>query len=46
VSDPTPDAETHPEAERVDVDDPFEVPDEVEQAWEDEDVAEGEAPSG
>jgi hypothetical protein len=30
----------------VEIDDPFDVPEEVEQAWEDEDPTEGEAPSG
>jgi hypothetical protein len=46
VPDPTEESDTNPQTERVDVDDPFEVPEEVEEAWEDEDVAEGEAPSG
>jgi hypothetical protein len=46
VPDPTDDQETNPQTQRVEVDDPFEVPDEVDEAWEDDDVAEGEAPSG
>ena len=37
---------TVPQDDRVEIDDPFEVPDEVEQAWEDDEVDEGEAPSG
>ncbi len=32
--------------ERVDLDDPFDVPEDVHEAWEEDDVAEGEAPSG
>ena len=35
-----------PDDKRVDIDDPFEIPDEVEEAWEEDDVDEGEAPSG
>lgn len=35
-----------PDDEHVDVDDAVEIPEEVERAWEDDDVAEGEAPSG
>ena len=40
------DLPTAPDDQRVDIDDPFEVPEEVEEAWDDEDVDEGEAPSG
>jgi hypothetical protein len=43
VSDPEP---TGPDDERVEVDDPFEIPPEVEQAWDDEDAQEGPAPTG
>jgi hypothetical protein len=43
VSDDSP---IKPDDEHVDVDDPFEIPDEVEKEWEDEQVGEGEAPSG
>lgn len=46
VPDPADDTDENPQTERVDVDDPFDVPDEVEEAWEEDDVAEGEAPSG
>jgi hypothetical protein len=35
-----------PQDQRVEIDDPFEVPEDVEQAWEDEEVDEGEAPCG
>ena len=35
-----------PDDNRVEVDDPFEIPEEVEQAWEEVPVDEGEAPSG
>ena len=36
-----------PDDDRVDVDDPFEITEDVAEQWEDEgDVAEGEAPSG
>ena len=35
-----------PQDKRVEIDDPFEVPEDVEEAWEDEEVDEGEAPSG
>lgn len=35
-----------PGDDRVEIDDPFEVPDEVEEAWDDDEVDEGEAPSG
>ena len=35
-----------PDDKRVEIDDPFEVPEHVEEAWEDEEVDEGEAPSG
>ena len=35
-----------PGDERVDIEDPFEIPDEVEDAWDDDEVHEGEAPSG
>lgn len=45
MSDPH-DTGSHPDDEQVDVDDPFDVPEEVEEAWEDDDVTEGEAPSG
>ena len=38
--------ESKPGDKRVDIDDPFEIPDEVEDAWEDDEVDEGEAPSG
>ena len=37
---------TPADGKRVEIDDPFEVPQEVEEAWEDEHVGEGEAPSG
>lgn len=37
---------TDPDDQKVDIDDPFEVPDEVEEAWEEDDSQEGEAPSG
>ena len=49
-SDPTPTPSERepagPEDQRVEVDDPFEIPPEVEKAWEDEDVQEGPAPTG
>ena len=45
-ADPTDDDATAHDEERVDIDDPFEVPEQVEQAWDSEHVAEGEAPSG
>lgn len=40
------DAPTTPDEQRVEIDDPFEAPDEVEEAWEDDRVDDGEAPSG
>lgn len=46
MPDPDEATEANPQTERVDVDDPFEVPEEVEQAWDEDDVGEGEAPSG
>ena len=46
MPDPDKDAEPNPQTERVEIDDPFAVPDEVEEAWDDDDVADGEAPSG
>ena len=35
-----------PDEERVEIDDPFEIPPEVEEAWDDEEAHEGEAPTG
>lgn len=35
-----------PDDDHVDVDDAIEVPEHVRRRWEDDDVAEGEAPSG
>lgn len=32
--------------QRVEIDDPFDIPEEVDEAWEEESVGEGEAPSG
>ena len=32
--------------DRVEIDDPFEIPDEVDDAWEEDEVDDGEAPSG
>lgn len=40
------DSPTGPNDKKVEIDDPFEIPDEVEEEWEDEHVGEGEAPSG
>ena len=39
-------ASATPDGDRVEIDDPFEIPDEVADAWEEDDVDEGEAPSG
>ena len=46
MPDPDDSSEDNPQTDRVDIDDPFDVPEDVEEAWEDEDVADGEAPSG
>ena len=40
------DSPTVPDDQKVEIDDPFEVPDEVDEAWEGDDVDDGEAPSG
>lgn len=46
MPDPTEDVAPDPQTERVDLDDPFDVPEDVEEAWDDDEVDEGEAPSG
>ena len=46
MTDPTPSRPADDANPEVEIDDPFEVPPEVERAWDEEHVAEGEAPSG
>jgi hypothetical protein len=37
---------TPPGEDPVEIDDPFDIPAEVDEAWEEDDTTEGEAPSG